>query len=204
MLNNVRRTSPGRLPPDERRRQLIGIGLRMLVERPIQELSVDAVAAEAGISRGLLFHYFATKAEFHDAVLDAALRRTLRNTAPDPGAPADLAVRQLVERTYVHVDRRREPYLALVFGNGTVPGGPFGHGRVESLRAAYAQRVAGLLMLTPEQVPVARGWCAYLEDRAVQWSGLPAAERAPLEDEVAHVTAALPALLAVPDAGATG
>ena len=53
MLNNVSRT---RLTQDERRRQLLGIGLRMLVEKPIQDLSLDAVAAVAGISRGLLFH----------------------------------------------------------------------------------------------------------------------------------------------------
>lgn len=47
-----------RLKPEERRTQLINIGLRLLVDRPIHEMSIDEVAAEAGISRGLLFHYF--------------------------------------------------------------------------------------------------------------------------------------------------
>ncbi|PZO99700.1 MAG: TetR/AcrR family transcriptional regulator, partial [Dermacoccus nishinomiyaensis] len=37
---------------DERRRQLLGIGLKMLTERPIQDVALDAVAEEAGISRG--------------------------------------------------------------------------------------------------------------------------------------------------------
>ena len=43
-----------RLTQDERRRQLLGIGLKMLTERPIQDVALDAVAEEAGISRGLL------------------------------------------------------------------------------------------------------------------------------------------------------
>ena len=61
-----------RLTPDERRRQLLGIGLRMFVDKPVQEVSIDAVAAEAGISRGLLFHYFPTKTAYHQAVVAAA------------------------------------------------------------------------------------------------------------------------------------
>src|SRR5436190_21614973 len=89
-----------RLSQDERRRQLLGIGLRMLVEKPIQDLSLDAVAAEAGISRGLLFHYFPTKTDYYDAVVGAALRRVLRNISPDPTAGPDSALRQFVERFY--------------------------------------------------------------------------------------------------------
>ena len=185
-----------RLTQDERRRQLLGIGLRMLVERPIQELSVDAVAAEAGISRGLLFHYFPTKGDFHDAVIGAAVRRVLRNTAPDDDAPPEVALAQFVRRYLEQVGRRREFYLALVFGNGALS---LGGGRVETLRATFAQRAVELLALPPEQHATAHGWAAYLEDRALQWSARPPAERAAtLDAEVDHGTAALRALLATP------
>src|SRR5688500_12288110 len=97
---------------DERRRQLLGIGLRMRVEKPIQDLSLDAVAAEAEISRGLLFHYFPTKTDYYDAVIGAATRRVLRNVAPDPEASPEEALRQFVERFYAQIERRREFYLA--------------------------------------------------------------------------------------------
>ena len=112
-----------RLSQDERRRQLLGIGLRMLVEKPIQDLSLDAVAAEAGISRGLLFHYFPTKTDYYDAVLGAAGRRVLRNIAPDPDVPADVALTQFVERFYAQIERRRdygghERVVSGVFGRG--------------------------------------------------------------------------------------
>src|SRR5687768_9455176 len=76
-----------RLSADERRRQLVGIGLARIVDTPIQDLSLDEVAAEAGISRGLLFHYFPTKTDFYLACIAAAGRRMLRTTAPDEDAP---------------------------------------------------------------------------------------------------------------------
>lgn len=181
-----------RLSSEERRRQLLGIGLQMLVEKPIQDLSVDAVAAEAGISRGLLFHYFPTKNDFHDAVVEAAMRRVLRNTRPDADVPPEEAVHQFVERFYAQVERRREFYLALVYGSGALA---LGGDRVESHRTQAARRVVEAAGLDEAALPVAHAWTAYVEDRALQWSGRPAAEREPLDGEVAHCVRALHALL---------
>ena len=112
MLNSVGATSRVRMTPEDRRRQLVGIGLRKFVERPVQELSLDEVAAEAGVSRGLLFHYFPTKTDYHRAVVEAARRRVGaqrlprrrrgrrgrrapgRRTLPRPGGPAARVVRR--------------------------------------------------------------------------------------------------------------
>lgn len=195
MLNDVSTTPRTRMTSDGRRRQLLGIGLRMLVERPISELSVDAVAAEAGISRGLLFHYFPTKGAYHDAVIGAAIRRVLRNTAPDEDAAPEEAVAQFVRRFLEQVDRRRDFYLALVFGTGARS---LGGDRVESLRLVFARRLVDAIGAGEDAVPVAHAWAAYVEDRALQWSDPAAlAGRVPIEQEVTHCVAALDALLAV-------
>ena len=186
------RRSRTRLSQDERRRQLLGIGLRMLVEKPIQDLSLDAVAAEAGISRGLLFHYFPTKTDYYDAVVGAALRRVLRNISPDPDVAADIALRQFVERFYAQIDRRRAFYLALVFGSDAISIGGEG---VESHRMTVAHRVIDALGLGRDATPVVHGWTAYVEDRALLWSGADPAERAALGDEVGHCCRALGALV---------
>jgi AcrR family transcriptional regulator len=183
-----------RLSQDERRRQLLGIGLRMLVEKPIQDLSLDAVAAEAGISRGLLFHYFPTKTDYYDAVVGAALRRVLRNVSPDPDVDPETALRHFVERFYAQIERRREFYVALVFGSGAISVGGEG---IESHRMTVARRVVEAVGLAASTTPVVHGWTAYVEDRALLWSGVPEPERAPLEDEVRHCCRALAALLGV-------
>jgi len=135
-----------RLSPEERRRQLVGIGLRKFVERPVQELSLDEVAAEAGVSRGLLFHYFPTKTAYYTAVVEAAGRRVLRTVAPDEGLVGDAAVAQLVDRFFAQVARRRDSYLALVFGQvGSVHDGS---GVAHADRAGSLRRQIALLALT--------------------------------------------------------
>ena len=199
MLNSVTTGTPGtsprtRLGPDERRRQLLGIGLRMLVDKPIQDLSLDAIAQEAGISRSLLFHYFPTKTDYYDAVVGAAVRRVLRNIAPDPGADPDVALRHFIERFYAQIERRRTFYLALVFGNGTVSLSSEG---VESLRMTAARRVIESLGRDDAPLPAVHGWMAYVEDRALQWSGQPKAQRASVESEVDRCGRAFHALVGI-------
>src|SRR5687768_5906866 len=105
-----------RLSADDRRKQLVGIGLMMLRAQPIHELSIDAVAAEAGISRGLLFHYFPTKRDFYIAVMRAAGRRLLRVTKPDASLPPADQLRQMLLAFVAFVGRRRDSYISFVRG----------------------------------------------------------------------------------------
>lgn len=195
------RPATTRLSPDERRRQLVGIGLRKFVDRPVQELSLDEVAAEAGVSRGLLFHYFPTKTAFYRAVLDAAGRRVLRTISPDPDVCGDLALTQLVERFFAQVARRRDSYLALVYGQvGALhDGGGEEHAdRAGTLRARIAAVACDAAGLPMDTLPAAHAWVAYVEDRALQWSAQPAPTQAAMQSaEVAHCVAALSALAAL-------
>ena len=75
-------TTRTRLSPAERREQLLDLGVRLLADRSLDELSIDVLAEEAGISRGLLYHYFGNKAAFHEAVVrhaaDDLIARTRR------------------------------------------------------------------------------------------------------------------------------
>ena len=80
---------------------------------------MDEIAAEAGISRGLLFHYFPTKTDFYLACIAAAGRRILRNTAPDEDAAGPAQVRRMTDPAMIEqIDRRRDFYLTLVHGSG--------------------------------------------------------------------------------------
>jgi AcrR family transcriptional regulator len=73
-----------RLATDARREQLLRAGVELLRVRTPDEISVDDVARRAGISRGLLYHYFADKDAFVVAVLEQAseeLRQAIRATS---------------------------------------------------------------------------------------------------------------------------
>jgi AcrR family transcriptional regulator len=70
-----------RLASDTRREQLLRAGVELLRIRTPDELSVNDVARSAGISRGLLYHYFPDRDAFLVAVLERAsedLRQALR------------------------------------------------------------------------------------------------------------------------------
>ena len=54
-----------RLQIDERRAQLIELGTRLFSTRSYEDISIDDVAEQAGISKGLLYHYFGGKREFY-------------------------------------------------------------------------------------------------------------------------------------------
>ena len=185
-----------RLSAADRRRQLVAIGLAKIVETPIQDLSLDEVAAEAGISRGLLFHYFPTKTDFYLACIAAAGRRMLRTTAPDEDLSPEEQVETVTRLMVEQIERRRDFYLALVHGHGVAD--PRVSEVMESVRDGSTARVMDALDVPERQRDVVRAWWAYTEDRALTWSAVPTGERpVPVAVLVAECVAALHALLAI-------
>ena len=185
-----------RLSAAERRRQLVGIGLAQIVRTPIQDLSMDDIATEAGISRGLLFHYFPTKTDFYLACIAAAGRRIQRTTAPAPDLSGPAQVEMTTRLMVDQIDRRRAFYLALVHGHAVAD--PRVSEVVESVREISTDRVMSALGLPAARREVVHAWWAYTEDRALSWSALPTGERpVPVEHLVAECVAALHALLEV-------
>jgi len=188
----VRRT---RLTHSDRRRQLVGIGLAKLVDKPLWDLSIDEVAAEAGISRGLLFHYFPTKRDFYVACIQAAGRRILRNTTPDPERPPREQVLGMVRALLEQIDRRRAFYLSLLHGTGTAD-----VSLVEVYDGIWAESTARVMTardLPAAQHDVVHAWWAYVEDRALSWSAVAADRRTSSSADLAdHCLNALDSLLA--------
>src|SRR3954469_5977575 len=73
-----------RLSTDARREQLVALGIDIFSERPFDEVSIDGIAAAAGISKGLLYHYFPSKRDFYVAVIRSAADEMQALTEPDP------------------------------------------------------------------------------------------------------------------------
>src|SRR5215831_12623371 len=73
-----------RLDTDERRLQLLELGKRFFAAHAYDDVSMDDVAAAAGVSKGLLFHYFQSKREFYVETIRAMSLQLRRVTQPDP------------------------------------------------------------------------------------------------------------------------
>lgn len=70
-----------RLEPDARKAQIFTCATHLFGERPYAEVSTSDIAAEAGVARGLINHYFGTKRELYLAVIRRAV--TLPSAVPD-------------------------------------------------------------------------------------------------------------------------
>ncbi|WP_238153342.1 TetR/AcrR family transcriptional regulator [Kribbella speibonae] len=171
-----------RLSAEDRKKQLVKIGLMMLRDQPIHELSIDAIAAEAGISRGLLFHYFPSKRDYYLAVIAAAGRRLLRVTKPDERLAPEQQLREMLVQFVAFISRRRTAYISFV--RGAAGGDDYAVEVYDETRAGLTKRVLTYLG-TPEVAdePASReylrvhAWLSYTEDLAIEWSGLPEADR---------------------------
>ena len=76
-----------RMTPAQRRAQLLEIGSALFAERPYEDLWVEEVADLAGVSRGLMYHYFPSKREFFVEIVRTESERNLDLTAPDTSLP---------------------------------------------------------------------------------------------------------------------
>lgn len=159
-----------RLDPDARRAQLVELGLKMLSTRPLDRVAIDDIAAEAGISRGLLFHYFPTKRDYHLAVARAAAGDLLRRTDPDPSLDTLSQLRASVEAFVDHVAANPDAFIAFIRGSGGSD--PELREVSDETRDAFTDRVLGRLG-TPSPSPrlrlAVRGWVAFTEEVTVEW-----------------------------------
>ena len=154
--------------PEERRRQLLKLGLRMAREVPPEDVTIEAVAEAAGVSRGLVFHYFESKQDFQLAIMRAQSEQMLERTAPpegieDPTEAASAAITAYVD----YVQENPTSYTSVL--RGALSADPALREVTEETRAAVAQRVLSYapalnLEVTPTVTAAVMGWIAFTED----------------------------------------
>ncbi len=198
-MGDVTAPTRTRLAPDARRSQLLDLGVRLLATRSLDEISIDVLAEEAGISRGLLYHYFGNKQAFHEAVVRRAADDLIAQTAPPvEGEPLE---RLFVSVTaYVdYVVSNYEGYLSLV--KGAYGGNETLREIYEEARAALTDRIfredaqGRIISDTAAARLVVRGWAAMAEELVLTWIRDPAGVTR--EQLLGILAASLPALVDV-------
>ena len=191
-------TKRTRLSPEQRRAQLIELGTEMLADRPLEQISVEDIADQAGVSRGLLFHYFSSKQEFHLEIVREASRSMIERTAPDPGLEPFEILRDSIANYVDYVTEKRDTFISLL--RGTASGDPLMREVFEQTRTTMAERtlvqLAGLDMkVTPSIDLAVRGWIAFVEEATITWLRDPHISR----DELIDLNVkALPAVALAP------
>jgi AcrR family transcriptional regulator len=166
-----------RMSSDDRREQLLSAGAELLGRRPYDEVSIDEIARAAGISKGLLYHYFPTKKDFVVAVLREEVERVTALTAPDPELPPLEQIDAALDAFLDYVEHHASAYATIFRTRGG--GDPEIRAVLEEGRERRVQvvldGVAGQLLAADagRDYPVLRsavqGWIFFLEGALLRW-----------------------------------
>ncbi len=107
-----------RLEPDERKEQIFVCAARLFGDRPYSEVSTSDIAAEAGVARGLINHYFGTKRELYLEIIRRAL--TVPRLAVEilPEGPLELRADVAIDWFLDMVTSQEKMWLAAIAPEG--------------------------------------------------------------------------------------
>lgn len=166
-----------RLSPEQRREQLLELGVAFIADRPIEEFSVDVLAEQAGVSRGLLYHYFGGKDEFLLAVLQRMADELYAATAPVDHPELEERLRVSLQNYVGFVRAHQTAYRS--FMQAALGGRPQVREIYEEGRLALTERIfesatteelaaVGIVDTAAARL-LARGWSAMVEDVVMAW-----------------------------------
>ncbi|MGW1347320.1 TetR/AcrR family transcriptional regulator [Kribbella sp. NPDC002412] len=178
-------TSSTRLRPDQRRAQILAAARRVLVADPHRELTVELVAAEAGVSPALLFHYFGSKKKFQYAVIEEAAAEVMLRTAPDPSLPPEEQLRSGIRAFVRAVLEAPQLYRATLLMSAA--GDPAVRALHSEIRQVFSTWVIGAvgqrgIEITPAVELACHGWQGYVEQTLMTWIDNPTIPAETLED----------------------
>ncbi|MFG3382424.1 TetR/AcrR family transcriptional regulator [Streptomyces sp. NPDC047999] len=197
MTTGVRR----RMGVEERRRQLIGVALELFGSRSPDDVSIDEIAAAAGISRPLVYHYFPGKQSLYEAALRRAAEQLAALFEEPHEGPLGARLLRVMGRFFDFVDEHGPGFSALMRG-GPAAGSSAASAMVDEVRqAAYTQILAhlGVAEPSPRLALVVRSWVSLAESTALLWLDGREVPRAELELQLVHDFAALTAVSAAYD-----
>lgn len=175
-----------RLAPEDRRRQILGAARQLLDTRQLEDITVEEAAERAGVSPGLLFHYFGTQRKFRRELAEAAARELLAQVEPNPALSPVRQLHVALDTFTAYVARRPGLFLATTRISG-------GNQDLRELRTGILGTfgewlLAGVLSAgvpdTPAVTATVAGWLAYTEEILLGWLTHPEPEPRMTRQEV--------------------
>ena len=167
-----------RLDNDQRRAQLLELAKRAFSDRSYDEVSIDDLAKVAGISKGLLYHYFPTKRDLYVAglreIADALVDAVIQVSEELP--PID-RIRHSVDAYLEHIARHSRAFVALM--RGGIGSDPEVAAVVDSVRTRLFDRLlagsslATMLAGDARFETAIRGWIGFVEASSIDWCANP-------------------------------
>lgn len=176
-----------RLDNDERRAQLLQLARKAFSDRSYDDVSIDDLAREAKISKGLLYHYFPTKRDLYVAGLREIAGELIQRCT---NIPADLPpidrVRAGIDAYLDHISQTRAAFVSLM--RGGIGSDPEVAQVVEGVRKRLADEFlvqtpfAAMLSKDVRFQTLVRGWIGFVESVSIDWCASPRLSREELRE----------------------
>ena len=101
-----------RLAPGQRREQILDAANALFAQRAYDEVSIEDIASAAGVTRGLVHHYFGGRKEVYIALLERLGAQREDQLRPPVGRSARARVADTVSRWLDWTQANRTIYLA--------------------------------------------------------------------------------------------
>ncbi len=186
---------------EERRQQLIGVALELFAQRSPDEVSIDEIAAAAGISRPLVYHYFPGKISLYEAALKRASEDLASRFVEPREGPLGTRLLRVMRRYFDFVDDHGPGFAALLRG-GPAVGSSTTNALINSVRQEAYEQILSHLEITdppPRLELLVRSWISLAESTALIWLDGRRIPREELQLQLVHDFAALTAVTAAFD-----
>lgn len=181
-----------RLENDQRRAQLLELAKRAFSEHAYDEVSIDDLAREAKISKGLLYHYFPTKRDLYVAGLTEIANDLVAaiTKVPMDAFPID-RVRMGLDAYLEHVMGHSRAFVSLM--RGGIGSDPEIALVVENVRTRLFERFlsgspfAPMFAGDPKFETAIRGWIGFVEATSIDWCANPRLSHTDLRELLTQV-----------------
>jgi AcrR family transcriptional regulator len=158
-----------RLQTDERRQQLLDAGARVFTERSYDDASMAEVARAAGISKGLLYHYFPSKRDLFVATLEAAAAELREITEPDPSLPVPEQLVSVLDAYLAWIDDHADSYAKLM---ESASGSDDVRSYMAQVRAGTVERMLAALVKSGDAAAIRtalHGFLWFMDGACLDW-----------------------------------
>lgn len=159
-----------RLELDERRSQLLTLARNAFATKSYDDVSIDELSQAAGVSKGLLYHYFPSKRDLYIATIRAAADQLWARTVPDPSLPPRDQVFRAVDGYLRYAEENAPAFVALM--QSGIGRDREVHSIVEDVRQRFIDVTLermGLDAVPPILSTLVRGWLGMVEAASLDW-----------------------------------
>jgi AcrR family transcriptional regulator len=175
---------------DARREQLLQAGIELFDQRGHDEVSIEEIARAAGVSKGLLYHYFPTKKDFVLAALSRGREQLGERLERDPALAPPALFEANLDAFLDNVEEHATAYTAIFRRGGG--GDPQISKEIDAGREAFMEMLLEGLSrwedaplptdMTPQLEAAVQGWLFFVEGAVLRWLEHGGMDRAQLSE----------------------